>query len=78
VTRQRFATIIEGKAIFYLTTLIELLKDPEFKKAIINLKYTKFLPDNDKGGAFFDGFTAFGLFVRASILGQRVSGHVYQ
>ena len=44
VSRQRFATIIEGKAIFYLTTLIELLKDPEFKRAIVGMKYTKFLP----------------------------------
>lgn len=44
----------------------------------ISLQHTKFLPDGDRGGAVFDGFTAFGLFMRGSILGQRVSGHVYQ
>lgn len=63
---------------FYLSTLIELLRQPEFKVAFLKMKQPRFLPEGNKGGAAFDCFTCFGLFMRLSILGQRVSGHIYQ
>ncbi len=63
---------------FYLSTLIELIRDPQWKNAFLNMKNTKFLPEGAKGGAIFDAFTSFGLFMRLSTLGQRVSGHIYQ
>lgn len=63
---------------FYLSTLVELLKDKNFKEAFLNLKSTKFLPDNAKGGVVFDTFTSLGLFMRLSLLGQKTSGHIYQ
>ena len=78
VTRQRFVTILDSKAMFYLTTLIELIRDPEFKRVFIKMRNLKFLPDGEKGGKLFDAFTPFGLFMRMSILGQKVSGHIYQ
>lgn len=78
VSRQRFTTIIDSKAMFYLSTLVELLKDKDFKQAFLTMKGTKFLPDNDKGGVIFDTFTSLGLFMRLSLLGQKTSGHIYQ
>ena len=78
LTRQRFTTIVDGKAMFYLSTLVDLIKDPEYKRRFINLKNIKFLAEGSKGGSHIDTFTSFGFFTRLSILGHKVSRHIYQ
>ena len=75
MTRQRFA-VLGGKAMFGLTTLIELLKDPDYKTAFLKMKGLPFIPE--KGGSAFDSLSCFGVFMRPSILGQNSSGYVYQ
>jgi hypothetical protein len=42
------------------------------------MRNMKFVPDGNRGGQVIDSFTPFGLFMRMSILGQKVSGHIYQ
>lgn len=71
-------TIVDSKAVFYLSTLVEFIRDPSFKQAFIKMKNIQFFPQGEKGGSLFDSFTSFGLFMRVSILGQKVSGHIYQ
>jgi hypothetical protein len=45
VTRQRFVTIVDSKAMFYLSTLVDFLRDPEFKRTYLTMKNIKFIPD---------------------------------
>lgn len=79
VTRQKFMTILEGKAVFYLSTLVDLLRDPEFKRVFVSMKNFRFLlPEKERGGVFIDSMTSFGVFMRLSVLGQKNSGHIYQ
>ena len=71
-------SIVDSKSVFYLSTLVEFIREAEYKKVFINMRNMKFIPDGGKGGQVMDSFTPFGLFMRMSILGQKVSGHIYQ
>lgn len=73
----RFATIIDSKAMFYLTTLNEFLRDRHLKSAFMNMKSLPFIPEG-KLGSHFDSLSCFGVFMRPSILGHNISGYVYQ
>ena len=78
LSRQRLATIVDGKAMFYLSTLVDLIKNPEYKRRFINLKNIRFMIDGPKGGSNIDIFSSFGFFTRLSILGQKVNRHINQ
>ncbi len=71
ISRERFQTISESKAFFYLTLLLDLLMIPEFKKRFFRLSKLPFLPaDFDKlKGSMMDTQSPFGLFARISVLG---------
>lgn len=70
-TRQRFQTILESKAFFYLTILLDLLQIPQFKKQFFNMEKMPLLPKTmDKiTGSMIDTQSPLGLFARTSVLG---------
>lgn len=70
-TRQRFQTILESRAFFYLTVLLDLVMIPEFKRKFISMKKLPFIPGpmQKLNGSMMDTQSPFGLFVRTSVLG---------
>ncbi len=79
IARQRFQTIIDGKAFQYLTLLGELMSIPDFRASIFKMAKEPFIP-GDKGkmkGSMIDTISPFGLFMRTSVLGM-IPGYYHQ
>ena len=70
--RQRFLTIIDPKAFFYVTCLENVLAIPEFKEKFIYLNNIKYIPEEAVKipGSKLDKQSAMGLFLRLSVLGN--------
>jgi hypothetical protein len=72
IARQRFQTIVEGKAYFYVNLLQTLMTNPELKAKFMRMKRAPFLPAKltKIQGSSLDRQSPLGLFLRMSILGQ--------
>ena len=71
VARERFQTITDSKAFFYLTILESACSNTDIKKIFFKLPKMPFLPmpvDKIKG-SMLDTQSPFGVFCRQSILG---------
>ena len=79
LARQRFQTIIEPKSFFYLSLLGDLLGDPAFRMQFMRMEGWKQV-GKEMGkieGVMIDTQTTLGIFMRASVTGQR-AGHYHQ
>lgn len=72
IARQRFQTILDSRAFFYLTVLDSLMTIPEFKATFLKLPKTPFLPVElaQVQGSMIDTRSPLGIFLRPSILGS--------
>ena len=71
IARQRFQTIIDNKAFFYLTVLESIMTIPGFKLRFMKLSKMPFLPAplEKIKGSMIDNQSPLGIFLRLSILG---------
>lgn len=72
IARQRFLTILDSKAFFYITCLENVLTIPEFKEKFLSLNVTKFIPEETlkMPGSKIDRQSPLGLFLRLSVMGN--------
>ena len=71
IARQRFQTIIDGKAFFYLTVLESIIGIPDFKLRFMKLPKMPFMPATLEKvkGSMIDRQSPLGIFFRLSVLG---------
>lgn len=79
IARQRFQTILDGKSMFYLSTLESLMQRPELKAKFMKMDKNPFLPAelSKIQGSALDRQSPLGIFLRLSILGHN-PGPFYQ